>query len=89
MRLATKTSQSSETNYAEANLQWCWISSDKLQQQKVTLHPLDNNWVQVISSEEEEVLLLCPKSETEWVAWSPECGEKIVSVNEFCFMPRY
>jgi|GEM_PF-5380263 len=88
MSTATKTSgQYSDSSYAEANIQWCWVSINKLQKQKITLHPLDNNWVHLISEENEEVLLLCPESETEWVTWSPECGEKIVSVNEFCVVP--
>jgi len=35
-----------------------------------------------------EALLLCEKSETEWIAWVPDHGEAILRVDQFCCLLR-
>ncbi len=76
----------SNNNYSVNNLQWCWISVNKAQQEVVSLPPLDNTWVHLLSSEQ-DVLLLCSYSDTEWVVWNPDCGQQVIPVQQFCVIP--
>jgi hypothetical protein len=76
----------SNNNYAFNNLQWCWVSVDKYGQDTVSLPPLENTWVHLLSSEQ-DVLLLCSLSDSEWVVWNPDCGEQILRVEQFCVIP--
>jgi hypothetical protein len=77
----------STNNYFANNLQWCWISPNKYQQEAVSLANLENTWVHLLSSEQ-DVLLLCSVTDTEWVVWNPNCGEQVLTVEQFCVIPH-
>lgn len=67
-------------------VQWCPSAFNSLPSQKP--HPEADTWVKLIRLPsaycQDEALLLCPKSDTEWFAWVPGHGETVLHVNYFC-----
>ncbi|NES83481.1 MAG: hypothetical protein F6K10_19870 [Moorea sp. SIO2B7] len=49
-----------------------------------------NTWVRLLELLNpfchDEALILCQKSESEWVAWIPDHGESILNTTQFCLM---
>lgn len=70
----------------QSQVQWCDVPLNfipaEIPQAK------SNTWVRLLTLLNpychDEALLLCPKSDTEWVAWIPDHGEAILHVNHFC-----
>ena len=89
--MTSKSAKASFNNYSYGNFQWCWVSSKSIDNYPISPEPLKNIWVRLIDDRhadlEQEVLLLCPQSDREWVVWNPESGEEIISVNQFCLVP--
>lgn len=80
--------------------QWCYIPYEVNTVQVIKNYPLDRNtqldantWVQLLELPndwcDDEALLLCPHSKSEWVAWIPGYGETILSYDQFCFQPQW
>ena len=75
-----------ETLQSQSQVRWCsypqGFAPSKVPQAK------PNTWVKLLTLLNpycyDEALLLCPKSDTEWVAWIPDHGEAILHVNHFC-----
>ena len=72
------------------NLQvrWCSLPTNDYSN-RVNLPQLQSHmWVELLTElnpcSHNEALLLCEKSETEWVAWVPDHGETTLRVDEFC-----
>ena len=88
-----KIADSNRKNIAGTNVQWCWLPSNFGKATDVTLSSLENTWAKILNpqelslDDEEEVLLLCAASESEWVTWIPSRGETILNVNQFCVSP--
>jgi len=71
----------------QAQVKWCKVAFD--QNNKIQPPQLERNtWVQLLEKlnpfSDDEALLLCKKSETEWVAWIPNHGEAVLNVGQFC-----
>jgi len=69
-------------------VKWCAAFN----QQDGTINPPKverNTWVERLDELNplchHEALLLCPKSETEWIVWIPDHGEATLSVDQFCY----
>ncbi len=79
------------TTYPTNDIQWCWLSLQTDKQKAISLESLENTWVRLIDNSNpdlwQEVLLLCSKSDTEWVVWNPEYGEETLSIDQFCLVP--
>lgn len=75
-----------ETVQSKFQVKWCDYPLDftpsEVPQAK------SNTWVKLLALpnpySHDEALLLCPKSDTEWVAWIPDHGEAILHINNFC-----
>lgn len=78
---------------ANTNLQWCWLPANFSKSTDVILSSLENTWAKILNpqelsvEDEEEALLLCSYSDSEWVTWIPSRGETILHVNQFCVTP--
>lgn len=69
-------------------VQWCLLPTDNYSN-RVNIPQLQPNmWVELLTQlnpfSHTEALLLCKKSETEWVAWVPDHGEATLRIDEFC-----
>lgn len=68
--------------------QWCTLPFDQNSNLLAPPQPQRNMWVELLEKpnplSHNEALLLCEKSETEWVAWIPDHGEAILGVHQFC-----
>lgn len=84
-QFAPSSPQSIINNYATTNFQSCWLSPQKYQEASTSLSSLENTWVYLLNSQE-DVLLLCPVDNQQWVIWHPECGEKTVKLEQFCII---
>jgi len=73
-------------------VKWCTIAFNNNNSVKPP-YPERNTWVQLLEKpnplSHDEALLLCQQSETEWVAWVPDHGEAILSVEQFCCPVKY
>ncbi len=80
--------KSVDTSLDRTNIRYCSYTVE---------HPFDtdfapaqanSDWVKLVDSEDDEdVLLLCPYSEDQWVAWVPSKGEAILHINQLCRIP--
>jgi hypothetical protein len=70
-----------------SQVKWCTVAFDH-KGYITPPRPERNTWVQLLDKlnpfSHHEALLLCQHSETEWVAWVPDHGEAILSVEQFC-----
>lgn len=82
--MATKTTN---TTTLASDLQWCSIESRLSRDTAIGLH-LPDTWVKLLELPNPfshyEALILCPHSESEWVAWIPDHGEAILNNSQFC-----
>lgn len=74
----------------EIGIQWC--SVPLYSRQSKSIQPQPDDWVQLLNFPSfwdfEQALLLCQKSDSEWIVWIPEYGEATLHVNQFC-LKRY
>ena len=63
----------------DAGLPSCWIARQA---------PKMGDWVQLLELPNpfsfNEALLLCQRSEDQWVAWIPNHGEAVLNTHQFC-----
>ena len=75
-----------ETLQSQSQVRWCNYASGFNPSEAPQAKP--NTWVKLLIVLNpycyDEALLLCPKSDVEWVAWIPDHGEAILHVNHFC-----
>ncbi|BAU67008.1 hypothetical protein STA3757_44150 [Stanieria sp. NIES-3757] len=71
--------------------QWCFVPLNRRNDGNRQLYPL-NTWVRLLELPnswcDDEALLLCQHSDSEWVAWIPNYGEMILHHSQFCFEPQ-
>jgi len=75
-------------NKQEEVLQWCWVPSDRSQNLAGEQSIYSHTWVRLLELPNpfcnEEALILCQHSDSEWVAWIPDYGETILHPSQFC-----
>ena len=68
--------------------QWCSVPLHLPSNLAVQPRLIPNTWVRLLTLLnpfcQDEALLLCQHSESEWVVWIPDHGEAILSVEQFC-----
>jgi hypothetical protein len=68
--------------------QWCFVSLDSSNNLLIEESIPANTWVRLLEPlnpySDEEALILCQHSDSEWVAWIPNYGEAILHVRQFC-----
>jgi hypothetical protein len=50
----------------------------------------DQTWVQLLAEDlfaDDQALLLCQESESQWVVWVPGQGETRLDISQFCINP--
>jgi hypothetical protein len=83
-----------KTTVSSTNIQWCWLPNNFDKATDVTLSPLESTWAKILAPQElsldddDEALLLCACSDSEWVTWIPSRGETILNVHQFCLTPN-
>jgi len=69
-------------------VKWCALPTNHYQNRVNPPQLQGNMWVELLEQlnplSHTEALLLCQKSETEWVAWVPDHGEAMLRVDQFC-----
>lgn len=67
---------------------WCSVPLHRSPSLVVRPRLTPNTWVRLLTLLNpfchDEALLLCQHSESEWVAWIPDHGEAILSIEQFC-----
>ncbi len=71
-----------------SRIRWCSLPSNG---QRPTPPSLERNtWVQLLKPLtpycHSEALLLCPLSDSQWVAWIPDHGETILNLDQVCLL---
>jgi hypothetical protein len=76
-------------NKLEEAIQWCWVPSDRSENLAKEQLVNSNTWVRLLDPPtpfcDEEALILCQHSDSEWVSWIPGYGEAILHSSQFCF----
>ncbi|MBE9171327.1 hypothetical protein IQ238_28810 [Pleurocapsales cyanobacterium LEGE 06147] len=75
-------------NEQETVPQWCWVPSQQSQILPREQPIYSSTWVRLLEPPtpfcDEEALILCQHSDSEWVAWIPDYGETILHNSQFC-----
>jgi hypothetical protein len=68
--------------------QWCFVPLNSSQNLTKEKSIPANTWARLLelpnSFCDEEALILCQHSDSEWVAWIPDYGEAILDASQFC-----
>jgi hypothetical protein len=71
-----------------SDVQWCSVPLKFSQTQFLEWQILPNSWVKLLELpnpySHDEALILCQHSPSKWLAWIPDHGEAILSVEQFC-----
>jgi hypothetical protein len=69
-------------------VKWCTLPTHSYKNRANPPQLQRNMWVELLEQlnplSHSEALLLCQKSDTEWIAWIPDHGEATLRVDEFC-----
>lgn len=74
-------------NRSQSQTKWCYLP---LNWAGDAPKAEDQTWVQLLAEDlfaDDQALLLCQESESQWVVWVPGQGETRLDISQFCINP--